>query len=492
MSAENIILTYESGKKVQGAASSKLKDLQIVNGTILNLQSEAQIPIMESGPPAGPMPLPDLAPQKSTEEAEKETKDQHIRKCTHGPGTRCINCFAQEKPPEGEKKPENNTWLCRHGPEAKCVNCLKDNFVAGIKHDSYDHFMAARMAKCQHQGDSKCANCLPPAEANYKIKECTKHAPWPASICNSCMPTTAVLARQPYRHVDYVELMNVKDVTELVRYWQQNHSMEQRGGFMYGYYAQDPNYPDGVRAVLEAIYEPMQYGDTNGFQFIDDPMSIYADMIAENLNLEKIGWIFTSINHDAFLSSFEIRQAAKYQQEFFAVHPSGYKVSKFVTVVLKPTDDGNAMPEAYMVSDQAQALERDNVFGEPESRRRLVKRKPKDRELLPTIMCENKPAEEFQPEWFIVSLGCGMPKKSLLFLEHSDFPVWNRAKNPTKLEIKQYLQKYRNEPTYKRFSNFHLLIAIAHIIDIDSACEIALCVQHQKEVPRNILDILNS
>jgi len=27
-------------------------------------------------------------------------------------------------------------------------------------------------------------------------------------------------------------------------------------GFLYGYYAADPNYKDGIRAVVEAIYEP--------------------------------------------------------------------------------------------------------------------------------------------------------------------------------------------------------------------------------------------
>lgn len=474
---------------MQAPESSKLKALEIDNGTILHLQSEASIPIKESGPPVGPMPLPDLVPQKSTEETEKKTKEEYIRKCTHGRETRCINCFANEKPEE--KKKEDSTWLCRHGPEAKCVNCIKDNFVSGIKHESFDHHMASKVAKCQHSFDAKCPNCLPPAEMSYKIKQCTKHAPWPASICNSCMPSTAVLARQSYRHLDYVELMNVKEITEFVKFWQSNHSMVQRGGYMYGYYAQDPNYPDGIRAVVECIYEPVQCGDMNGFQFLDDPLAFYADMIASELELEKIGWIFTSINHDAFLSSHEIRKAAQLQEEYFSIHPSGYKVSKFATVVLKPTEDGNAMPEAYMVSDQAQALERDNVFGESENRRRLVKRKPNDKELLPTIMCENKPSEEFQPEWFIVNLGCGMPTKTMNVIEHSDFPVWNRNVEPTKNDIKSYLQKHRNEPSHKKFSNFHLLIAIAHIIDIESACVIAKSVSNKAEVPRNIIDLLN-
>lgn len=487
-----MVLQYETKKRVMGKPSNKLKELQISNGTILYLENEADIPIIESGPPPGPMPLPELVPQKSVEEQEQKAKEEFIQKCAHGPGVRCINCFANEKKEdkkEDSKKAEDMTWLCRHGPEAKCVNCLKDKFVEGIKHESFDHYMSQRMAKCQHSYEARCANCLPPAEMSYKQKPCTKHPPWPAGICNGCMPATAVLSRQSYRHIDYVELMNVKQTTDFVQHWQATHSLEQRGGFLYGYYAQDPNYPDGIRAVVEAIYEPLQTGDMNGFHFIDDPLSFYSDVIAVELGLEKIGWIFTSINHDAFLSSFEIRNAAKYQEEFFSAHPTGYKVSKFVTVVLKPTDDGNAMPEAYMVSDQAQALERDNVFGDSENRRRLVKRKAKEGELLPTLMCENKPAEEFQPEWFIVSLGCGMPKKSMMILEHSEFPQWHR--NPlSKNDVKQALNKRKNEPTFKRFSDFHLLIAIAHLLDIDTAAEIAKCVKEQKEVPRNIVDLV--
>lgn len=32
-------------------------------------------------------------------------------------------------------------------------------------------------------------------------------------------------------------------------------------GFLYGYYAEDPNYKNGIRAIVEAIYEPPQKGN---------------------------------------------------------------------------------------------------------------------------------------------------------------------------------------------------------------------------------------
>lgn len=33
---------------------------------------------------------------------------------------------------------------------------------------------------------------------------------------------------------------------------------EIRVGILYGYYAEDPFYPKGIRAIVEAIYEPAQ------------------------------------------------------------------------------------------------------------------------------------------------------------------------------------------------------------------------------------------
>lgn len=73
--------------------------------------------------------------------------------------------------------------------------------------------------------------------------------------------------------------------------------------WLYGYYSEDPNYPEGVRVNVEAIYEPPQVGEINGCEYFEDPLGTKVDMIAESLTLEKVGWIFTSINHDAFLSS---------------------------------------------------------------------------------------------------------------------------------------------------------------------------------------------
>jgi len=83
-------------------------------------------------------------------------------------------------------------------------------------------------------------------------------------------------------------------------------------GYLYGYYSEDPNFPDGVRVNIEAIYEPPQIGDVNGVQPLEDSLMAKADMIAEALSLERVGHIFTTLNKDkVFLTSDQIRMASK-------------------------------------------------------------------------------------------------------------------------------------------------------------------------------------
>lgn len=34
--------------------------------------------------------------------------------------------------------------------------------------------------------------------------------------------------------------------------------------YLYGYYSEDPNFKDGVRVNVEALYEPPQIGEMSG------------------------------------------------------------------------------------------------------------------------------------------------------------------------------------------------------------------------------------
>ena len=84
--------------------------------------------------------------------------------------------------------------------------------------------------------------------------------------------------------------MNFKELNKFVNYWRSKGCLEQRVAYLYGYYSEDPNYPEGVRVNIEAIYDPPQISEMNGFYELEDDMhKMKVDAIAEALGLELVG-----------------------------------------------------------------------------------------------------------------------------------------------------------------------------------------------------------
>lgn len=76
-------------------------------------------------------------------------------------------------------------------------------------------------------------------------------------------------------------------------------------------------------------------------------------MLAESLTLERVGYIFTTLNKDkVFMTSNMLRESANLQQKHIVDHPDGYKVSKFVTVIVEKKENEEIGVECYMASDQ--------------------------------------------------------------------------------------------------------------------------------------------
>lgn len=74
-------------------------------------------------------------------------------------------------------------------------------------------------------------------------------------------------------------------------------------------------------------------------------------------------------------------------------HTSGYKVSKFISIVLRPGKKvkSDVLPEVYMVSDQAQILVKEGLLEQPESRKFLKIREPKNEvDIIPAVLHEGK------------------------------------------------------------------------------------------------------
>lgn len=188
-------------------------------------------------------------------------------------------------------------------------------------------------------------------------------------------------------------------------------------------------------------------GDMNGVTELDDPKRCIVDLMATSLGLERVGWMFTKIDQETILTGSELRKAAAYQNEHQFDHPLGFKCSKFVTVVVQPNAEGDVGINCYQVSDQGQALERDNVFGDHENRKLMAVRVPDENDMVPAIMRQGTTVKEFEPEFFIITMSHGQPAEHTDYriLKIYDFPATNRGTPATKQEYKGYLNKYKGE-----------------------------------------------
>lgn len=207
---------------------------------------------------------------KSEIKEEKTNEKPSKNNCQHGPNGKCINCFQELDQSSENYVKKKSIGKCDHGPNAKCLNCLVIENV-NTKHLSFDYFIDKNYAKCtNHSEDQKCNNCLVDLEFDYKIKkDCPNHEPYPKGMCSKCVPPLIKMKRQQYRHVDYTQFMNVSETQNFIQYWLK--SLNQRVGILYGYYAEDPIYDKGVRAVIEAVYEPPQENHFNDSIILQDP-----------------------------------------------------------------------------------------------------------------------------------------------------------------------------------------------------------------------------
>ena len=81
--------------------------------------------------------------------------------------------------------------------------------------------------------------------------------------------------------------MNFNEINKLVNHWKKAGGLEQRVAYLFGYFSEDPNYPEGVRINVEAVYDPPQINDMNGFFEMDDPKRPMVDQVANEVRKAK-------------------------------------------------------------------------------------------------------------------------------------------------------------------------------------------------------------
>ncbi|KAJ2479343.1 nuclear protein localization protein 4 [Coemansia sp. RSA 2131] len=283
-----------------------------------------------------------------------------------------------------------DTKMCKHGARAMCEYCLPiepyDSAYLeehNIKHMSFQAYLRKVLADHKIRGDISGAVpanfALPLEEPEYGVRsKCPgAHAPWPAGICSKCQPSAVTLQRQSFRMVDNVEFASRSVVDSLLEFWRSSRC--QRFGLMYGRYEVSRDVPLGVKAVVEAVYEPSQGCEEDGVRVnlgpeLDAEVA-RADAAAAACGMQLVGMVFTDLTPAAepgkvlcrrhadsyFMTSLECRLAAYMQEQ----RPSacrwargGRFGSKFVTCCVSGDADGGIDITAWQVSNSAQAMHR--------------------------------------------------------------------------------------------------------------------------------------
>ncbi|KAJ1675738.1 nuclear protein localization protein 4 [Spiromyces aspiralis] len=397
--------------------------------------------------------------------------------------------------------------MCRHGPKAMCSYCspvepydegyLEQNKV---KHMSFQAYLRKLLKESYREKETRAGG---PAKGsaslldmpNYKVKHSTKcsHEPWPKGMCSNCQPGAITLKPQEFRMVDHVEFATPQIVNRFIDYWRSTGN--QRFGYLLGRYAPYDNAPLGVKAVVEAIYEPVQRCSSDCVEVDIESEEHHQEIVKVNhiataCGLRPVGIIFTDLTDDGtgkgtclyrrrpdtfLLSSLECMLAAQLQLKYPNLNPwsrEGVFGSKFVTCCISANNLGQIEVSAWQVSNATMALQDADLIIpstkpsmmciKPQTHKRYVPDVYYTRinEHKAKVLESGKPA--FPIEYLMVSLTYGMPNSpNPLFKSRRPFDIQNRASSKGKSNAMIHLAGAESDSELANYmSDFHLLYTL--------------------------------
>ncbi|KAF9015031.1 NPL4 family-domain-containing protein [Cyathus striatus] len=401
--------------------------------------------------------------------------------------------------------------FCKHGPKGMCDYCMplepydtayhKEHNIKYLSYHAY-------LRKITPKSTLSASSLLPPlTPLSYTVKTpCPtgSHPAWPAGICTACQPSAITLQSQPFRMVDHLEIASTDIIDRFLQAWRKTGL--QRFGWLIGRYAPYKEVPMGIKAVVEAIYEPPQQGELDGlvlgWPWEDEPR-IKALAASASNPLTIVGYIFTDLDptpedrtkniykrhpQSFLLSSLEAIFAAALQKRNPSPSkssPTGEFSSRLVTAVLTATEDGQVDISAYQVSEQAVAMvEADMIEASVDPS--IVRVKEEDRNqgsarYVPDVFfsykneygLEAKKSAKpcFPVEYLMVNVTHGFPQNPSPTFQSTQFSIENRQgleeqnleqvmRDLNKLDapsLQSRVESYKKAELARYLSDWHLL-----------------------------------